>query len=310
MGDKDRVAVYFDFDNVVISRYDHLFGDGTWRKDEARGHAADGGSSDPVAVRLSQAEVDVGAIIDYASSFGTVALTRAYADWSVPANASYRRQLVDRAVDLVQLFATSGTKNGADIRLAIDAVEDLTQHHDITHVVVVAGDSDYIPLAQRCKRLGRFVAGIGVIGSTSRALRAACDEFTDYAQLPGVVPPGPTRAAATTSPPAAAAKAPAAKATAAKRTAKKAAKKAPGRTEEPSAQAEATKLLERAVTVMLQKSDDEWVHSGGLKSQMQRMDAGFKEKSLGFSSFRAFVESRSDVVESKISDNQQRVRLR
>ena len=310
MGDKDRVAVYFDFDNVVISRYDHLFGDGTWRKDEARGHAADGGSSDPVAVRLSQAAVDVGAIIDYASSFGTVALTRAYADWSVPANAAYRRQLVDRAVDLVQLFATSGTKNGADIRLAIDAVEDLTQHPDITHVVVVAGDSDYIPLAQRCKRTGplrgrhrrRRLDQPGAEGRLRRVHRLRPAARCRAA--------GPTRAAATTSPPAAAATAPAAKATAAKRTAKKAAKKAPGRTEEPSAQAEATKLLERAVTVMLQKSDDEWVHSGGLKSQMQRMDAGFKEKSLGFSSFRAFVESRSDVVESKISDNQQRVRLR
>ena len=41
------------------------------------------------------------------------------------------------------------------------------QHPDITHVVIVAGDSDYVPLAQRCKRLGRYVVGIGVAGSTS-----------------------------------------------------------------------------------------------------------------------------------------------
>jgi hypothetical protein len=184
-----RVAVYFDFDNVVISYYDNVFGDGTWRRDDARRHAADGGSADPIDLKLSQAAVDLGAIIDYASSFGTVALTRAYADWSLPANAAYRKQLIDRAVDLVQLFTTSGMKNGADIRLSIDAVEDLTQHGDITHVVVVAGDSDYIPLAQRCKRMGRFVVGIGVASSTSRALVAACDEFTDYARLPGVIPP-------------------------------------------------------------------------------------------------------------------------
>ena len=89
---------------------------------------------------------------------------------SVTANAAYKHQLTDRAVDLVQLFATSGTKNGADIRLAIDAVEDLLRHSDITHVVIVGGDSDYIPLAQRCKRMGRFVVGIGVASSTSRAL--------------------------------------------------------------------------------------------------------------------------------------------
>ena len=43
---------------------------------------------------------------------------------------------------------------------------------------------------------------------------------------------------------------------------------------------------------------------------MQRMDPAFKEKSLGFSSFRAFVESRDDVVESKVDDKGQLVRLR
>jgi len=184
----DRVAVYIDFDNVVISRYDNLHGDGAWRKDEARHHRPDLTSADPVDVKLAQAEVDLGAIIDYAASFGVVAMTRAYADWSVPANAAYKKALVDRAVDLVQLFAAAGTKNGADIRLAVDAVEDLSNHRDITHVTLVAGDSDYVPLAQRCKRLGRFVVGIGVAGSTSRALVNACDEFQSYEALPGLNP--------------------------------------------------------------------------------------------------------------------------
>lgn len=173
MADTSRVAVYIDFDNMVISRYDDLHGQGAWREDNARHHQIRPDSHDEVDQRLTEAEVDLGAIIDYASSFGTVALTRAYADWSVPANAAYKRQVIDRAVDLVQLFSVSGTKNGADIRLSIDAVADLTQHADITHVVIVGGDSDYIPLAQSCKRMGRFVIGIGVAGSISRALVAA-----------------------------------------------------------------------------------------------------------------------------------------
>ena len=67
----------------------------------------------------------------------------------------------------------------------------------------------------------------------------------------------------------------------------------------------ATALLLRAVRVGLQKSDDEWVYAGGIKSQMQRMNPAFKEKSLGFSSFRSFVESRADVAESKLDDNGQ-----
>jgi NYN domain/OST-HTH/LOTUS domain len=315
MSDPSRVAVYFDFDNVVISHYDNVFGDGTWRRDDARRHGADGGSADPIDVKLSLAAVDLGAIIDYASSFGTVALTRAYADWSLPANAAYRTQLIDRAVDLVQLFTTSGMKNGADIRLSIDAVEDLTQHGDITHVVVVAGDSDYIPLAQRCKRMGRFVVGIGVASSTSRALVAACDEFTDYARLPGVISPtlvdkrpATTAPAATTQDPPTAATP---RKTAAKKTpARKATRKATARSGDSAEEAEATALLVRAVRVGLEKSDDEWINSSGVKSQMQRMDSTFKEKALGFSSFRAFVESRSDVVESQMRNNIQKVRLR
>ena len=208
-----RVAVYIDFDNVVISRYDQVHSSkrDAWRSDNARDHAAQTGSDDPIAVKLAEATVDVGALLDYASSFGTVALARAYADWSVPANAAYRRQLVDRAVDLIQLFPVSGTKNGADIRLSVDAMEDLMQYADLTHVVIVGGDSDYIALAQRCKQLGRFVVGIGVTGSTSRALIAACDEFSSYDALPGVPTPAPAAAAAP-------AKKTAAKKTAAKKT--------------------------------------------------------------------------------------------
>jgi uncharacterized LabA/DUF88 family protein len=332
---RERVAVYLDFDNIVISRYDHVFGPGQWRKDEARSHRADATSQDPIDNRLAEAEIDIGAVLDYASSFGTVALARAYADWSVTANAAYRKQLVNRAVDLTQLFATTGgLKNGADIRLSVDAIEDLFQLDDLTHVVIVAGDSDYIALAQRCKRLGRFVVGIGVTGSTSPALVAACDEFSDYGDLPGVTRPEP-RSRPARSRGKAKAKAepdqeagtetadpesgpegdtgngtgdtPAKKTT--RRTRKSTAKKAPAA--EPSPQDEATHLLVRAVLNAQSKNDDEWLFSSGLKSQMQRMDPGFKEKALGFKTFADFVDSRSDVVETKSdSDNRQQLRLR
>ena len=289
-----RVAVYIDFDNVVISRYDNVFGDSAWRKDNARQHAGDPEANDPIDLKLADAAVDIGAIIDYASSFGTVAFTRAYADWSVPANAAYKKQLVDRAVDLTQLFSTSGTKNGADIRLSIDAVDDLFRHADLTHVVVVAGDSDYISLAQRCKSLGRFVVGIGVTGSTSSALVAACDEFSDYDDLPDVVrTPAPR-------------KQPAKKSAATKKASAKKADQA-----ESGPQADATALLVRALRIGLEKSEDEWLYSGGVKSQMQRMNSRFKEKSLGYASFRDFVESRDKVVDTQLAGNGQlQVRLK
>ena len=151
-----RVALYFDFDNIVISRYDQLNGDGAYRKDTSRGKAPTAGTQ--TAERLVTATVDIDAVLDFAATFGTIAIARAYADWSTPINASYRGQLIDRAVDLVQLFPlVKSMKNGADIRLSVDAVEDMFRIEDLTHIVIVAGDSDYVALAQKAKRLGRYV---------------------------------------------------------------------------------------------------------------------------------------------------------
>jgi NYN domain/OST-HTH/LOTUS domain len=288
-----RVAVYLDFDNIVISRYDQVNGRNSFQRDKANG-------LEQYPDRQARATVDVGAIIDFASSFGTLVLTRAYADWSADVNAGYRGQLVARAVDLVQLFpAAAYGKNGADIRLAVDAVEDMFRLPDLTHVVVVAGDSDYIPLAQRCKRLGRYVVGIGVAGSSSRALAAACDDFVIYDALPGVpvFKPEPADAGPEAAKP----------------------KKASGRSksakreepeEPPDPQAAATALLTRALQIGLEKDDVDWLHNSAVKAQMKRMDPSFSEKSLGFRSFSDFLRSRSDVVELDESSTTRMVRLR
>src|SRR3954464_6668842 len=186
--ENQRVAVYLDFDNIVMSWYDRVHGRNSYSRDRQR--RSENPAEPEIAERPTAASIEVGAIIDFASSFGTLVLTRAYADWSAPVNAVYRSQLVARAIDLVQLFpAAAYAKNGADIRLAVDAVEDMFRLPDLTHVVIVAGDSDYVPLAQRCKRLGRFVVGVGVAGSTAKSLAAACDQFDAYDALPGVARP-------------------------------------------------------------------------------------------------------------------------
>jgi NYN domain/OST-HTH/LOTUS domain len=278
--DADRVAVYLDFDNIVISRYDQVNGRSSFQKDKAKG-------LDKHADRLERATVDVGAIIDFASSFGTLVLTRAYADWSAEVNTGYREQLVGRAVDLVQLFpAAAYGKNGADIRLAVDAVEDMFRLPDLTHVVIVAGDSDYIALAQRCKRLGRYVVGVGVAGSSSKALAAACDDFVIYDALPGVPVPEP---------------------------APKTRRAKPDHDEPPPGpdpQAAATALLMRALRIGTEKDDVDWLHNSAVKAQMKRMDPSFSEKSLGFKSFSDFLRSRTDVVELDESSTTRMVRPR
>lgn len=294
-----RVAVYLDFDNIVISRYDQVNGRNSFQRDKTK-------SPDDAQERLARATVDVGAIIDFASSFGTLVLTRAYADWSADINAGYRGQLVGRAVDLVQLFpAAAYGKNGADIRLAVDAVEDMFRLPDLTHVIIVAGDSDYIALAQRCKRLGRYVVGIGVAGSSSRMLAAACDEFVTYDTLPGVPVFEPTPA-------------PSDKPAPRRRSAKSKAAVSdepdvadePDASEEPDPQAAATGLLTRALRIGLEKDDADWLHNSAVKAQMKRMDPSFSEKSLGFRSFSDFLRSRSEIVELDESSTTRLVRLR
>ncbi|QBE48043.1 NYN domain-containing protein [Leucobacter triazinivorans] len=303
-----RVAVYLDFDNIVLSWYDRVHGRNSFARDRQR--IAENPGDPETAARLRAAIVDVGAIIDYASSFGTLVLTRAYADWSAPINADYRTQLVARAVDLVQLFpAAAYAKNGADIRLAVDAVEDMFRLDDLTHVVIVAGDSDYVPLAQRCKRLGRYVVGIGVAGSTAKALTAACDEFASYDALPGVEaiereqPAKRQRKGAGTA--------------ATKDEAERAAAQSstdvgddgePLDTDEP--EIAVTGLLIRALWLSQDKDDSGWLYSSAVKQQMRRMDPSFSEKALGFRSFSDFLRSRSDVVELEESGHERLVRLK
>lgn len=322
-----RVGLYIDFDNIVISRYQQLHGRNAFQRDGIRDFDKSSPDADPeIAGKLASATVDFNAIIDFAASFGTLVVNRAYADWSVPVNASYQRQLMSRAVDLTQLFTTTtrGTKNGADIRLAVDVVEDLFRLPDLTHVIIVAGDSDYIALAQKSKRLGRFVVGIGVAGSTSTSLAAACDEFEDYDSLPGI-----DKSAAA----AAAAEKPKARKTSPEpventlRTPPDGTRTLttipmfshsedgpfdlPDPEDDIDPQTLATELLVRALQIGHAKGDDdEWLNTGTVKNQMRRMDPSFNEKPLGYRSFSDFLASRSDLAELKEDGPQRLIRLR
>jgi hypothetical protein len=310
-----RVAVYIDFDNIVISRYDQVHGRGQFQRDKVHGFSKGDRPADPETIeKLRRATVDVGAVIDFASSFGTLVLTRAYADWSAPVNADYRGQLVSRAVDLVQLFPTAAyAKNGADIRLAVDAVEDMFRLPDLTHMVIVAGDSDYIALAQRCRRLGRYVVGVGVAGSTSRSLAAACDELVTYDALPGITPAGASQlpaaraAAAPAEPEESGSASPARGSRRTRRPAAAVTDETDPDSEDP--QELATRLLERALRLGQEKDDADWLHSSTVKSQMRRMDPSFSERALGYRSFSDFVKSREAVAELDETNPVRLVRL-
>ncbi len=330
---ENRVAVYIDFDNIVISRYDQVHGRGAWRRDNVyRLGPGLTGATDEQREKIRAATVDISAILDYASSFGTIVVSRAYADWSVGVNASYQGQLTERAVDLTQLFpSTKQMKNGADIRLAVDVMEDLFRLTDLTHVLIAAGDSDYIPLAQRSKRLGRYVVGVGVAGGTSKSLAAACNEFADYDSMPGIRPAStispkrdaPAAAARTTAEPDAPADdapetAPASRSievafvappTVKRRASSKGGPTIPGAIGDPVQDA-ATALLLRALRLSHEKDDDaDWLHNSEVKKQMVRLDPAFNEKVLGFRSFSDFVKSRGAIAELDEDSQSRRMRL-
>ena len=326
-----RVAVYLDFDNIVMSWYDRVHGRHAFSRDRQR-IAAD--PTEPeIAERLAQATVDVGAIIDHATSFGALMLTRAYADWSAPINADYRSQLVARAVDLVQLFpAAAYAKNGADIRLAVDAVEDMFRIPALTHVVIVGGDSDYVPLAQRCRRLGRYVVGLGVAGSTAKSLAAACDQFDSYETLPGVELPageeprrGRKGAASSGSRQDTAAGSDGGRSSSSSDDASASGTGSDGSGGAAGAEAQgssgpsaadtaaseaaaAGRLLARAL--QQGERDDEWMHSSMVKTYMRRMDPSFSEKALGYHSFSEFLLDHEEIVEMEESGHERRVRPR
>jgi hypothetical protein len=172
--------------------------------------------------------------------------------------------------------------------------------------VIVAGDSDYIALAQRCRRLGRYVVGVGVAGSTSRALAAACDELVIYDDLPGVAIEQPTSPQAA---PEEDGRTPSRQSSRrAKRPATTTNDEDDLETEDP--QEVATRLLDRALRLGHEKEDADWLHNSAVKSQMKRMDPSFSERALGYRSFSDFLRSRDAVAELDETTPVRRVRLK
>ena len=162
------VALYWDFENLHASLC------------EAR---QEGSYSTPDnRFKVQEPLVDVRAIVELAASFGPLAINRAYCNWQF--FGRYREVLLQHAIDLVQMFPPGGTaKNGADIRLCLDAADDLARFAHIGVVMVVGGDSDFMPLSQKVKAAGRKLIGVGARKSTNDYWARSCHEFRYYENL-------------------------------------------------------------------------------------------------------------------------------
>jgi NYN domain len=162
------VAIYWDFENLHAGLTE-IGQEGFYAKQDNR-------------FKVQEPLVDVQAISDFAATLGTIAIHRAYCNWQY--FGRYRDALLQNSIELVQLFPPgSATKNGADIRLSLDALEDTSRFGHLKTVVVIGGDSDFMPLAQKVKAAGLKLVGVGLQKATNRHWAKSCHEFCYYESL-------------------------------------------------------------------------------------------------------------------------------
>ena len=153
MEEKLNIAVFVDYDNIEIGLKSTL-----------------------------KIEFDVALTLDALKERGDLVAKFAYANWGRKEPAT--RQMAENAVQMVQRIPSPrGDKNGADINLALDALEMAFTHEHVNAFAIVSGDSDFIPLVNKLKEYGKTVFVLGGKAFTSTILQQNCHEFISYESL-------------------------------------------------------------------------------------------------------------------------------
>ena len=148
-----RIAVFIDFDNIEIG-----------------------------VKNTMGASFDAGLVLEALKERGEVVSKMAYSDWQRA--GGYSRALSQHAIRMVQRNMTpGGDKNGADINLALDALEMAFTHPHINAFVIVGGDSDFISLLEKLKQYDKKVFVVGGRQFTSEIMKRNCHEFIAYENL-------------------------------------------------------------------------------------------------------------------------------
>ena len=226
---KLKIAVFIDFDNVEIG----------------------------VKTTLGL-PFDIGAVLEAIKERGEIVTKVAYGDWKRAGD--HGRAMAQHAVRLVQRVMTpGGDKNGADINLALDALEMAFTYDHINAFVIVGGDSDFITLVEKLKQYDRKVFVVGGRSFTSQVMQKNCTEFIAYEN---VVPDRRAHRAERGDRPRVAA----------------------------GSQAidGAVPLVKRALKVLADREVTPQL--GLLKSTLLQLDSSFSERDYGSSSFRDFAD--------------------
>ena len=228
---KLKIAVFIDFDNVEIG----------------------------VRTTLGL-PFDIGAVLEAIKERGEVITKVAYGDWK--RSGDYARALAQHAVRLVQRVMTpGGDKNGADINLALDALEMAFTHSHINAFVIVGGDSDFITLVEKLKQYDRKVFVVGGRAFTSQVMQKNCTEFIAYENIvPDRRPSAPRPDRGGERP----------------------------RTGGTQPIDQAVPLVKRALKVLADREVSPQL--GLLKSTLLQLDSSFSERDYGSGSFRDFAD--------------------
>lgn len=264
--DARTVAVYWDFENLHAGLVEAKYGEGAYAKPDARFK-----SQEPL--------IDVQALVELASSFGPVAINRAYGNWQF--FGRYREALLQSAVELIQLFPPGpSAKNGADIKLCLDATEDIGRFNHVGTVIIIGGDSDFMPVAQKVKAAGRTLVGIGNRKNTNKHWAKSCHEFRYYDSL--VEAPPAAEAAVTEN--------------------KEAAASPPS--------SPAVEILRRSVHLLSESKGEPWVNNANIWPMIKRLDPTFDPKEHGHASFAEMIKALDTIVEIRKGDKDHFLRLR
>ncbi len=137
---------------------------------------------DNLALGLPEQGFDIDRIMDRLLDRGRVLVRRAYADWTRWRSA--RKALHSAGFELIDTPpSTWGGKNGADIRIVVDALDLAFSRPHLGGFVVISGDSDFCPLVTKLREYGKEVTGLGVRGAVSKLLVQSCDDFLFYDDL-------------------------------------------------------------------------------------------------------------------------------
>lgn len=263
------VALYWDFENIHAGLCDEKE-PGAYARGDFR-------------FKPQEPLVNVQAVVDLAASFGAIAINRAYCNWQF--YARYRDALLQNAVELVQLFPPGGAaKNGADIKLCLDATEDIGRFSHIRTVIIVGGDSDFMPVSQKIKAAGRVLIGVGTRKATNRHWAKSCHEFRYYENLVEVREEAAMSAGTTVS---------------------QALAGSPAHVAGKPAD-----LMRRALRLLAEKRGNPWVDEAEIWPMVKRLDPTFELAEHGYLTFSGMLKALDEMVEVRKGDNDQQVRLR